>query len=84
VNHRLRHALDNLLDGADYLFEIDDDLGRKRIGRWRYPPTSKLLGARRRPRPEPFRYLSDLLVFQQSPDQLGPRILPCVVVQRPR
>jgi hypothetical protein len=84
VQHRLGNERGHALGRAQQLVQLDHERRFRRVGRRRGVTASEPLGARRRGAREPAHQLPNLLVFEQPPDQLGPRILPVVVVQPAR
>src|SRR5881392_27215 len=84
VQHRLRDERDHPLRRGQEVVQLDDERRRRGGRRLGTEPAPQLLGAPGRRLAQPLDQLADLLVLEQPPHQLGPRIFPLVVSQPPR
>src|SRR5437867_2247997 len=84
VEHRFWDERDDALCGGEQIVEVDLERCGRRIRRRCLIAAAKTLSANVRGMSQPVHELTDLLVFQQPADELGPRIFPFVIPEPAR
>jgi hypothetical protein len=83
MQHGKGDSREHPVNGGEQIEKVECEWRRRKRGRRRQVPTSELLGSPLRRSPHPDGHLTDLLILEQPPHQLSPRVLPAVFLLAP-